>query len=289
MKLSGEILATLAAIFLGLAIPLGAQGSKQFGTFQIAVYSSLISIVFLVPFSFIIKEKIQIKKYLTSYFKEAIQVVASRSIFGTLLYFYGVSLTTAIHSAFMFRLEPIFVIILSYIFLREKPNMKQIVIILIMIFGAFLFSTGGNINIISQTQVGDLIILFSLLFFAYSYIPTKKIGNEINSVTVTTVNNLISGLILFVIMLFLPINLITITIGNIWLLLAYVIFFYVFVLYFLFASMKKTKAWVVSSLLSLSAVVGAFIAYLWLGETMNIIQIIGATIILISSYFIVKK
>jgi probable blue pigment (indigoidine) exporter len=189
----------------------------------------------------------------------------------------------------MFRLEPIFVIILSYIFLREKPNMKQIVIILIMIFGAFLFSTGGNINIISQTQVGDLIILFSLLFFAYSYIPTKKIGNEINSVTVTTVNNLISGLILFVIMLFLPINLITITIGNIWLLLAYVIFFYVFVLYFLFASMKKTKAWVVSSLLSLSAVVGAFIAYLWLGETMNIIQIIGATIILISSYFIVKK
>jgi drug/metabolite transporter (DMT)-like permease len=289
MKLSGEILAILSALFIGFAIPIGVQASKEIGAFQVTVYSSLISAIFLLILSFITSEKIQIKKSLTRYFKEISSITISRSIIGNLLLFYGFSLTTAIHSAFMLRLEPIFVVPLSYIFLKDKMSLKQIILIVIMIFGAFLLSTSGNIETATQIQIGDLLIVLSLLFYAYSYIPVKRIGKEISSMSITFINNLVGGIVLFFIMLFLPFNFLTVNSSNVWLLLSYVILFSVIGLYLYFASLRKTNPWIVSSLLSLSSVIGALISYLWLNETLSTIQIIGSGLILITSYFIIKK
>jgi len=279
MKLSGEILAILSALFIGIAIPLSVLSSKEFGVIQVAVYSSLVSVVFLLILTPFINFKTQIKKSLTKYFKESISITVSRAIIGSLLFFYGVSLTTSIRTAFMLRLEPIFVTILSYIFLKYKVSLRQIALIALMIFGAFLLSTSGSIEAFTQTQIGDLFIILSLLFFSYCYIPIKRIGKEISPITITIINNLVGGLILFIIMLFLPLNLLTVNSSNIWLLLAYVISFFVFGLYFYFAAVRKTKPWIVSSLLSFSSVVGSAIAYFWLGETLNIIQILGVIVI----------
>lgn len=217
------------------------------------------------------------------------EIVIARPVIGSLLLIYGFSLTTAIHSAFMMRLEPIFVTIFSYFFLKDKINLKQISLIMIMIFGAFLLSTSGNISLITQTQIGDLFIIISLVFFSYAYIPAKKIGREINPVTVTIVNNLVGGLILFLFMLVIGINLLTVNYTNFWLLLSYVISFSVFGLYLYFSALRKTKTWIVSSLLSLSAVFGSIIAYFWFKETLNAIQMIGCIVILVSFYFIAKK
>jgi len=289
MKLSGEILAILSALFIGIAIPLSVLSSKEFGVIQVAVYSSLVSVVFLLILTPFINFKTQIKKSLTKYFKESISITVSRAIIGSLLFFYGVSLTTSIRTAFMLRLEPIFVTILSYIFLKYKVSLRQIALIALMIFGAFLLSTSGSIEAFTQTQIGDLFIILSLLFFSYCYIPIKRIGKEISPITITIINNLVGGLILFIIMLFLPLNLLTVNSSNIWLLLAYVISFFVFGLYFYFAAVRKTKPWIVSSLLSFSSVVGSAIAYFWLGETLNIIQILGVIVILISTWLIIKK
>ena len=289
MKLTGELLAVLSSVFIGLSIPIAVLASKEIGVFQVTAYTSLLSVIFLVTLSVIVREKIQFKKALTKHFKDSISIVILRPIIGSLLLIYGFSLTTAIHSSFMMRLEPIFVVIMSYIFLKDKVSPKQISLILLMILGAFLLSTSGSIELITQTQIGDLFVVLSLLFFSYAYIPAKRIGKEINPMTITIVNNLIGGSVLFLIMFFLPINQFPVNLGNAWLLFGYVISFSVIGLYLYFAALRKTKPWIVSSLLSLSAVVGATIGYLWLNETINSIQIIGAIIILISSYLIAKK
>lgn len=289
MGISGELLAIISAIFIGLANPIAVQASKEIGVFQLAVYSSILSAIFFLVFSLIIKQKTQIKKSMKKYPKEMMSITLYRSVIGSLLMFYGFSLTSAIHSVFMLRLEPIFVTVFGYMFLKDKVNLKQIFLILAMIFGAFLLSTSGNIQSFSQAQVGDLFIILSLLFYAYSYIPIKRIGKEINASTLLIVNNFIGGIILLTVSPFLSINLLTINTTNIWLLGGYIILFSIVGLYFYFASLEKTKPWIVSSLLALSSIVGAGLAYIWLGETMNIIQIFGALIILTSSFFIIKK
>jgi len=289
MKLTGELSAILSAIFIGIAIPISVISSREFGVLQVAAYSSIFSVIFLLALTPFINFKKQIKEVLTRYLKESMSITFSRSIIGSLLFFYGVSLTTSIRTAFMMRLEPIFVTILSYSFLKEKVESRQIGLIVLIILGAFFLSTSGNIGAITETQIGDLFVILSLLFFSYSYIPIKRIGKEINPVTITIVNNLFGGIILFIIMLFLPVDLLTISSSNIWLLLAYVVTFFVFGLYFYFDAMRKTKPWIVSSLLSFSSVVGSVVAYFGLGETLNYIQVLGAGIILISTYLIFKK
>ena len=289
MKLTGELLAILSSIFIGISVPIAVVASREIGVFQVTAYTSLLSVIFLVALSIIAREKIQFKKALTKYFKYSISIVIARPIIGSLLLIYGFSLTTAIHSSFMMRLEPIFVTTMSYIFLKDKVSLKQISLIILMIIGAFLLSTSGSIELITQTQIGDLFVILSLLFFSYAYIPAKKIGKEINPMTITIVNNLIGGFALFLIMLFLPINPLSVNFDNAWLLFGFVFSFSVIGLYLYFAALRKTKPWIVSSLLSLSAVVGAAIGYFWLNETINSIQILGAFIILISSYLIAKK
>ena len=289
MKISGELLTILSAIFIGISIPIGVLSSREFGVFQTAAYTSLISVAFLVLISIVSKEKIQFKEALTKHFKDSISIVIARPVIGSLLLVYGLSLTTAIHSSFMMRLEPIFVTLMSYIFLRDKVSLKQIYLIVLMVVGAFLLSTSGNVELISQTQIGDLFVALSLIFFSYAYIPAKRMGKKIDSMTITIVNNLLGGLILFSIMLFLPINIFPISSTNVWLILSYVLSFSVIGLYLYFAALRKTKPWIVSSLLSLSSIVGAAIGYVWLNETINTIQILGAIIILVTSYLIARK
>ena len=289
MKLSGEVLAILSAISIGIAVPLGAQASKEIGALQMAAYSGIVSLALLWLLTLFTKDKIEAKKYLKKYPKEAFLSIATRAVIGSILYFYGVTLTTAMNSGFMMRLEPIFVIALGYLFLKERISKKQMFIVMVMLFGAFLYSTGGDLTSIGSNQIGDLLIVLSVLFFACSYIPLKKIGIEINSITITAVNNFIGSIIFLVIAILLSFDMFTVNLSNAWMMVGYVITLSVIGLCLYFASLRKTKAWIVSSLLSISSVVGAILSYLWLGETLGPAQWVGGAIILLASYFIAKK
>lgn len=288
MKVSGEILAIIASIFIGLSVPIASQASRSVGVIQATTYTSLISVAFLAAIGVLSKERILIKESLTRHLKDSLSVVISRPVIGNLLLIYGFSLTTAIKASFLLLLEPIFVTPISYILLRDRVNKRQVLLIGFLIMGAFLISTNGVLSSITQTQIGDFMVVLALLFFSYSYIPAKKLGEAINPITVTIINNLLGGLILFSIMLLLHINLFTINLSNAWLVIGYVLTFSVIGLYLYFSALRKTKPWIVSSLLTLSAVTGATVGYFWLHETIGIVQFLGAIIILTSSYFIAK-
>ena len=289
MKVSGEVLAVLSAIFIGISVPFASEASREIGVVQSLVYASLISVPFLVIMALITKQKISIRESLTKHFKHSMSNVISRSVLGNLLLIYGFSLTTVIRASFLLLLEPIFVTILGYFILKDRVSKRQISLILIMVFGAFLLSTSGSIGAVAQAQIGDIFIITALLFFSYSYIPAKKIEKVVNPITITTMNNLIGGLILFIVMLLLPISIFTLNFSNSWLLLGRVLSFSVIGLYLYFAALGKTKPWIVSSLLTLSAISGSFLGYLWLNETIETIQMLGAFLILVSSCLIAKK
>jgi drug/metabolite transporter (DMT)-like permease len=289
VKLSGEMLSILSAIFIGISIPIGVVAAKSIGAFQAAVYIPLVSLVFLLAISIATKNKIEIRKMFRDHFKDTISMILSRPIFGDIILLYGFSLTTAIKASFMARLEPVFVAILGYMFLKDKISIRQTSLIFLMISGAFLLSTGGDVKSITQTQIGDILVVIGTLVISYSYIPAKRIGKNIDPLTTTITNNLAGGLILFPVMLILQINPFTINLDNFWIIVARALTFSVLGLSLLFAALKKTKPWIVSSLISLSAVVGAMIGYFFLNESIGTIQIAGAAVILVSSYLMTRS
>lgn len=284
------ISAFLAAIFIGISIVFGAQAAKVINPLILACLASIISSIILYSFMKITSKKIQIIKSVKKFPKAIFSIIILRVLIGSILLMCGLRLTSAMKAGFMLRVEPLFVLIIAFLFLGQKIKFKNILMIIILLSGAFLLSTGGNIDLLASSQLGDVLIIMALIFFAYTYIPGKKLANSIGPLAVNIITNLIGGLILlaFILMIF-PLNLFLLSNWAILMFIGYVVSFYIIGLTLWYNSLKKIKGWVVSYILSISALTSAVIAYLWLGQTLSHIQIIGAIIILISSIYISKK
>ena len=292
MKISGTNFAVLAAIFIGISVIAGAEASKQINPVAVACISLILSVIFLIPLSFILRERIKIKELIRKNLKNATANMLLRSVLGNIFLYLGFSLTSAIKAVFLLGFEPAFVVIIGFILLKEKISLKQIILIFLIIAGAFLLSTNGRWDIFSTAQIGDLLIIIALFLFACSYIPAQDVVKKTNSATLTVFSNLVGGLILIPIA-FIVFNVnvqsLNLTHSVLILIFANTILFSVFGLFCFYNALKSTKKWIVSSLLQLAPIPGAIIAYIWLGDTLNFVQLVGAGIILVSSYLIARE
>lgn len=290
MKNIGILFAFLSAVFIGIGNVFGAEAAKYVNPITISMYSVLIASAILYPMTKFSVKKIQIKEMLKNYKKEILKITFSRVVIGGIVLFFGFKYTTAIKALFLLRLEPIFIILIGYIVLKEMISKKQLVLILILLFGAFLLSTAGDVSLFKEYQIGDLLVISSLALFAYSYIPAKKLSQKVNPINSAFITSILGGLILIPIALTLtPISSFYLSSHGIFLLLGYVLFLCLLGIVLWYKSLETVRPWVVGSILSIGTVIGSLFAYFWLGETLNIVQIIGAGIILISSFFISKE
>ena len=213
----------------------------------------------------------------------------SRGVIGTILLITGFSLVPPIRAVFLVRLEPVLVFIISIIILREQPKFRKIALLIVLLFGALIFTTNGTFNIFTEITTGDLLIIGALVFLAYSYIPSSSLSKKINSNTITIVTNLVAAVIFLPILILFTPSFASIEINSFYLILAYTITFYVLGLFLWFRALKQTKPWIVSSVLSLEPISGALLAFFWLGQTLLSIQFIGAAIMVVTTYFISRE
>jgi probable blue pigment (indigoidine) exporter len=186
------------------------------------------------------------------------------------LQFTGQVYTTATKVAIISNTFPIFVGILSPIFLGEKPNLKQIASIILGILGILLV---GNVFSFGGINLGDALSLIASLIYALYVIIAKKFSTREDPIIYTFSTNLISTATAF---LFLPISpnfspdLLSI-LSIIWLAvfpstLGYALYFY---------GLREVGA-ISSSVIILSTIVfGALLSILILGETLNLTESLG--------------
>ena len=192
------------------------------------------------------------------------------------LQFTGQVYTTATKVAIISNTFPIFVGILSPIFLGEKPNLKQIASIILGILGILLV---GNVFSFGGINLGDALSLIASLIYALYVIIAKKFSTREDPIIYTFSTNLISTATAF---LFLPISpnfspdlLSIISISIIWLAvfpstLGYALYFY---------GLREVGA-ISSSVIILSTIVfGALLSILILGETLNIMESLGLILV----------
>jgi len=130
--------------------------------------------------AFFIKEKVD---------KKDLPRMALLALFGValnqLLFLKGLSLTKPINGAIIMTSNPIIVIIIAAIFLKEKISVQKICGILIGIVGAMIMLVyGKNFELGSETIFGDVLILINSFSWALYVVLVKPLMAKYNTITV---------------------------------------------------------------------------------------------------------
>ena len=272
---------------MGISTVIAGHAAKLMNPVLLAGLGLLSSALLWLVLAPLVHQKISLATFRRNW-KDFLELVLSRGVAGNALIFLGFQLTTAVKAVFLFNLEPAFVAIWSALLLGERISLRQAILILLLLAGGFLLSTGGSIETLTA-QTGDLLIVAALVCFSYAYLPAARLLKKTDSISLTASSNCLSGLLL------LPLAFLffgaqpTLTLEQGGWIVAYAITFGVLMLYFYFTALKSTKPWIVSSLLQLAPLPGAALAYLLFGETLTLPQMLGGLVLLATSFEISRE
>ena len=137
-------------------------------------------ILFWIVSTFIIKEKVD---------KKDLPYMAMLALFGVainqLLFLKGLSITKPINGAIIMTSNPIIVIIIAALFLKERISFQKMAGILIGAAGALIMLLyGKNFSFGSDTIYGDMLILINSFSWALFVVLVKPLMKKYNTFTV---------------------------------------------------------------------------------------------------------
>ncbi|OGH08764.1 MAG: hypothetical protein A2152_00060 [Candidatus Levybacteria bacterium RBG_16_35_6] len=285
----GIIFAILSPLFSSISTIFKTGAAKSLGPLVVVGIGGILGSLILFALAGIRREKISAKK-IKANLRGIASIVCFRFLLGELLFTYGLSQTTAIKAIFFTKIEPYFVLLFAWLFLKEKIKGRYLILLTIHLIGAVLLSTGGNFNIVGQGQIGDLSVILAMALFALTYKEGKYLAEKIGPVLSSAISLLIASIIVLPFALLLtPLTSFTSSITGWAYLILYVVLFNVIALTLWFASLKSVKGWIVSTLRYVGPVLGAPFAYLLFGTSLNLIQVLGAFVILATSFVIARE
>jgi len=195
--------------------------------------------------------------------------------------FFGLQHTTAINSSFVTEASVFFTVILAFIFLGERLNLSKALLVIFLLFGVYLVSTGGNSVAINN---GDIFILIASFFVSVGYIFAKRGLCMTPAIIFSAYRTIFASVVLFGYLL---------VSGA---LVFPIYYFWALVngaaqaagIFATYKALEYATASYASLMMVVTTVVTAICAWIFLGESMNVAQMTGGAIILISVYFVEK-
>jgi len=281
----GVVAAILAPFFIALSIILTKMAGNNAPPLVIASIGPLLSVPILFTATRLLKVNLGVRNLLTTLRVPFFKVVLSRSILGQGLIISGFTMTTAIKAVLLLRLEPLFVFIWSILYRGEKPKALKLLMLTLLIVGSALVvapqgATGGP-------NIGDALVVTSLLFLSYSYLPTEEVVKAGNPGGFNIMANLFGGLTLLAVAAVLNHEqLLHLSVKAFAYIAGYSVVFFGFALSLYLYAFKTLKPWVIASFLSLEVVFGLIQAHFMLHETMAPLQLCGAVVVLAATFAI---
>lgn len=286
---TGLIFAILSPLFSSISTIFKTGAAKNLTPLVVVGIGGLIGSILLFMLAKIFKEKDIIYK-IKRHWKDLVFVIFLRNLLGELFFTVGLSQTTAVKAIFFTKIEPYFVLIFSWLLLKEKIRSKYLILLASHLGGAIILSTGGKFNLFTKAQIGDIFVIIAMAFFALSYNFGKKLAHNVGPISGNAASMGIASLIVFPFMFFFtPLQKLTNQTTGWEYLFAYVILFNVISLSMWYASLKSVKGWIVSSLRYVGPIFGAPFAYFLYRETLSATQLIGAIVIIITSFLIARE
>jgi drug/metabolite transporter (DMT)-like permease len=229
------------------------------------------------------RKKLKITKNQLS---KILYIAIAGTVIGDLLYFFALTKISVLNAVLIGHMQPIFVILMGFIFLKEdKLTRFDYIGIFTMIIAALFVTTKTpeNLFMIKLGTMGDIYVLLATVTWATTAIVTRKYLRELNAGVVTFYRYLIASVI-FVVYLSLKSSLV---LSNIYQILVGVIVGAGTILYY--ESMKRIKAAQVSSMELSTPFFATVFAFLILREGVTVMQISGMVLLFVGVCFLSKK
>lgn len=244
-------------------------------------------IICLFIFLLFVNEKVNKKDYLRL-------IIAS--LFGIslnqIMFFEGLNLTTPIDSAIIMTINPIIVLVFSFIFLKDKITILKLLGILLGIIGAVMIILGkGDISFNSDTFTGNVLIFINATSFALYLIVIKPLMNKYHPITIMLWTFTLGFIFSFPFTIKPLINTnFSIIPSDIWLGLAYIVIGSTFLGYLLYNySLRVLSPTIVSYFIYLQPLFSTITTMIVFGDKPGIIDFISAFLIFSGVWFVSMK
>lgn len=281
-----------ATIFWAGAFIAGKFSIGEFPVFSLVFFRFLIATIII----FIILIKTEENWKIT---KQDLKTFLTLGVVGMVGYhvffFLSLKYTTATNSSLIGATNPIVTTILACIFLKDKITYKNILGILISLFGVILITTNGNISVLFNMKfnIGDILMMVAVLCWATYGVLSKKVLEVYSPIKITSYAFLTCVIILIpLVILEKPWVYMPNTTFNGWMSVIYMAIFPSVGGYLIQQiSIKKIGPTKTSLFINLVPVFSMILAFCILGESISIIKIIAGILIIcgICTNLIVKK
>ncbi|HLN44974.1 MAG TPA: DMT family transporter [Candidatus Sulfotelmatobacter sp.] len=216
-------------------------------------------------------------------------VILSGSIIAPFLLLNGLNQTTAVDSSLLLNAESLFTVALAFIFLNERCAKKEYIGMLLLLAGVIFITTSGafqNLKLI-ENLIGNLFVIGACLFWGIDNNLSKFLSNKRDILLVTGLKCFIGGCALLALSFVLGLNfaLPLFVVPYILVVGAFSVGFSL--LFFLFA-LRKIGSMRTSVIFSLSSLFGAVLAFIVLGETFTVVQLIGGIVMIFGIYVLYR-
>ncbi len=216
-------------------------------------------------------------------------VILCGSIIAPILLMYGLNQTTAVNASLLLNAEVLFTVIIALTFWGERGSIKDYLAICVILVGVLFLTTNGQFQNVTYVEVaGNLLIIGACLFWGIDNNLSKKLSKKRDLLLVTGLKCFLGGIALLMIALIMGVNLYfpldalpyVLTVGALSIGLS--------ILFFTFA-LREIGAMRTGVVYSLSALFGAVLAFLVLGEVFTIIQLVAGLIMILGVFLLYRK
>jgi len=207
------------------------------------------------------------------------------TVIAPLAYFFGLTQTSAVNATLLAHLQPLFVSIFGFFFLKERIHRYDVMggvtigLAVILITGR----TPDNIMNLKLGNMGDLAVLLATLGWAFVAIPGKRLTKQTSSILIVGYRFLVASIFFFPLLLFLN----QLMIKSIYQILLGVIVGLGYIFYY--EGLKRIKASEVALTELSSPFFAAALAWIILGERMTVMQVIGALLLIIGLIALTRR
>ena len=251
---------------------------------EIAFFRAFLGSVFLILVSFINKDKINKEKLKSNLFILCLSGLALGMNWIAL--FQAMKYTTISNATLSYYFAPVFITLFSFVLFKEKLTIKNIICLLGAVLGLFLIIKSGDGEIAKGFNhiKGILYGLIGAVLYATVVILNKYI-KDLPGFHATLVQLSVAALTLIpAVFLRSSIKLNQIDIKT-WLLILIIGIVHTGIAYVLyFSSIQDVKSQSIAILSYIDPIVAIIVSFIFLGESMGAMQIIGGLLILSTAY-----
>jgi drug/metabolite transporter (DMT)-like permease len=193
-----------------------------------------------------------------------------------LIGYFGLGMSTAINYSFLIKTTLIFTTALAVVFIGEPLGRKKVFLAVVLLVGSYLVSTKGELIV---PHLGDLLIIVAAFCFSAAAVLSKSIMDKVTPEAMTAIRLISGSAGMFLLLPLIGANPIAAN-PAFFVVVAGVSQF--FTSLYLNKTLEAASASYMTMMSMMMSVFAVVLAFVFLGETMAFVQVVGGLLIILA-------